>query len=316
MTAPHTLRRVVVTGASGFIGCHLVKALAARGIMVIAVDRREPPTTSVIPGDSVIRITADLRDCALQPLLIEADAVFHLAGQPGVRTSWATGFPRYLDDNLLVTHRLAECAATLGTPRLVLASSSSVYGPTAGAPSHESDRPSPISPYAISKLAAELLCAAHCGQAGNLTDIVALRYFTVYGPGQRDDMLIHRALTAVATGEPLQIFGAGRQQRDFTYVSDTVAATIAAATCPSPPKVVNVGSGRAISLMDLFATIEEVTGNSVPTIKAPIEQGDVAATLADTSLAAEALGWSARTSLAEGLAQQWASISRAPAIRR
>jgi nucleoside-diphosphate-sugar epimerase len=143
-----------------------------------------------------------------------------------------------------------------------------------------------------------------------------LRYFTVYGPGQRDDMLIHRALTAAATGEPLQIFGAGRQQRDFTYVADTVAATIAAATCPSPPRVVNLGSGHAISLLELFAAIADVTGISVPTTMAPIEQGDVAATLADTSLAAKALGWSARTGIAEGLAQQWASLSHTLAIRR
>lgn len=316
MATQRTLRRVVVTGASGFIGTHLVKALAARGVTVIAVDRRPPALEATTAGEAVLRITADLRDCALEPLLMEADTLFHLAGQPGVRTSWAGGFDHYLADNLLVTHRLAECAAKLGTPRLILASSSSVYGPTTGTPSRESDPLTPISPYAISKLAAEQLCIAHCGQAGHLTESVALRYFTVYGPGQRSDMLIHRALTAAATGEPIQIFGTGQQQRDFTYVADTVAATIAAATCPGPPKVVNVGSGRAVSLQDLFATIAQVTGHAVPTTAAPIEQGDVAATLADTTLAASSLGWTARADLAEGLAQQWASLNHALAGRR
>jgi nucleoside-diphosphate-sugar epimerase len=276
---------------------------------VIAVDRQEARTETTTALGNVLSITADLRDCALEPLLVEADTVFHLAGQPGVRTSWASGFPQYLTDNLLVTHRLAQCAAKLGTPRLILASSSSVYGPTSGTPSREDDRPNPISPYAISKLASEQLCTAHCGQAGYLTETVALRYFTVYGPGQRGDMLIHRALNAAATGEPLRIFGAGGQKRDFTYIADTVAATIAAADCMAPPSVVNVGSGLTTSLTDLFVTIAEVTGRSVPAETAPIERGDVTATLADTTRAADTLGWRARFPLAEGLAQQWASLN-------
>ena len=320
MTTARVLRRVVGTGASGFIGSHLVRTLAASGVTVIAVDRRDPPLNPhpepVSAAGPVLRINADLRDCALEPLLIEADAVFHLAGQPGVRTSWASGFGNYLADNLMVTHRLAECAVKLGTPRLILASSSSVYGPTSGTPSQEGDPLHPISPYAISKLAAEQLCYAHCGQGGNLTEPVVLRYFTVYGPGQRSDMLIQRALTAVATGEPLRIFGTGRQQRDFTYVADTVAATIAAATCPAPPRVLNVGSGRAVSLIELFDKIADVTGREVPTVGAPVEQGDVTATLADTTLAAEALGWSAQSGIAEGRARQGAACTKQPASQR
>ena len=308
MTDQRTLQRVVVTGAAGFIGTHLVEALASCGVTVIAVDRRvawpQRPAT-----DNVLQITADLRDCAIEPLLINADTIFHLAGQPGVRTSWSSEFPRYLADNLLVTHRLAECAVKLGTPRLILASSSSIYGPGGGTPSRESDTPNPISPYAISKLAAEQLCTAHCGQARQLTDTVTLRYFTVYGPGQRSDMLIHRALSAAATGKPLRVFGTGRQQRDFTYIADIVAATIAAATSSAPPPVMNVGSGRAVSLADLFTTIAEITGRSVPAVTAPVELGDVAATLADTTLAADVLGWRARATLSEGLARQWASLS-------
>jgi len=311
MTIPRHLRRVVVTGAAGFIGSRLTQKLTELGATVIAVDRREPDTTAE-EADALTRaihITADLRDCALEPLLIEADTVFHLAGQPGVRTSWAAGFHDYLADNLLVTHRLAECAAKLGVPRLVLASSSSVYGPTTGAPSRETDAVHPISPYAISKLGAELLCTAHCGQAGNLTDTVVLRYFTVYGPGQRSDMLIHRALNAALTGEPVQIYGNGQQRRDFTFVDDTVAATIAAATCPTPPAIVNVGSGNAITLAELFATINEVTGHPVPTNTAPFEQGDVTATLSDPTLARQSLGWQANATLAFGIAQQWKSLN-------
>ena len=308
MTEPRTLRRVLVTGAAGFIGAHLAARLAECGATVIAVDRRafgDMPKRSADQAAGVVRITADLRDCALEPLLLEADTVFHLAAQPGVRTSWASGFADYLADNLFVTHRLTEASARLGVSRFVLASSSSVYGPTAGQPSREADQTSPISPYAISKLAAELLCAAHCGQAGRLTETVALRYFTVYGPGQRRDMLIHRALNAALSREPVRIYGSGGQQRDFTFIDDAVSATVAAATCFDPPQVVNVGSGYSVKLDELFATIAEVTGTTVPTTTAPIEPGDVQVTLADTTLARHYLGWQPATTLSDGIAAQW-----------
>lgn len=312
MTKLRTLRRVVVTGATGFIGTHLTRALTDLGATVIAVDRRPPatdPTTPARPSDGVLHITADLRDCALEPLLLDADTLIHLAGQPGVRTSWAHGFTDHLADNLLVTHRLAESAAALGVSRLVLASSSSIYGPTNGTPSKETDPPRPISPYAISKLAAEQLWRAHTRQTCRGMHAVALRYFTVYGPGQRPDMLIHRALTAVRTGEPIKLFGSGHQQRDFTYVHDAVQATIATARCPQPPTVINIGSGHTISLTDLFATIAETTGHRVPTIPAPAEHGDVTATLADTTLAHETLGWRPGTPLARGITEQWVSLT-------
>jgi UDP-glucuronate 4-epimerase len=312
MTMTRALERVVVTGATGFIGSHLTRALAEHGTTVIAIDRREPAAENPVRAQEItgaLRITADLRNCALEPLLAEADTVFHLAGQPGVRTSWGNGFPDYLADNLLVTHRLAECTTKLGIPRLILASSSSVYGPTTGTPSRETDATHPISPYAISKLAAEALCAAHCGQSGHLTEAIALRYFTVYGPGQREDMLIHRALTAALTGEPVLIYGHGHQQRDFTYVHDTIAATIAAATCPRPPPIVNIGSGHAVTLTELFDTITQVTGHHVPTRAAPVEQGDVTATLADPTLAHHTLGWHPKATLASGIAEQWTNLT-------
>ncbi|WP_329426143.1 NAD-dependent epimerase/dehydratase family protein [Streptomyces sp. NBC_01268] len=166
-------RRAVVTGAAGFIGSHLARALVQAGAIVIGVDRRDPatdPTAAAnlaalqgIPG--YMHVTADLLSCAIEPLLVEANAVFHLAGIPGVRPSWGPKFSDYVASNILATHRVMDAVARMGVPRLVVASSSSVYGATDGGASVETDRPQPASPYAVTKLAEEQLCLAHSTQA-------------------------------------------------------------------------------------------------------------------------------------------------------
>ncbi|MER7539366.1 NAD-dependent epimerase/dehydratase family protein [Streptomyces sp. NPDC097704] len=302
-------RRAVVTGAAGFIGSHLAHALVQAGAIVIGVDRRDPatdPTAAAnlaalqgIPG--YMHVTADLVSCAIEPLLVDANAVFHLAGIPGVRPSWGPKFSDYVASNVLGTHRVMDAVARMGVPRLVVASSSSVYGATDGGASVETDRPQPASPYAVTKLAEEQLCLAHSTQAHCPTSVVALRYFTVYGPRQRPDMFTHRVLTAALTGQPLRLYGDGHQRRDFTYVDDAVSATIAAATVPTAQGVINVGGGSGASLLEVINIARSLTGHEVQVHQEHPRNGDVLTTRANRGRAQEVLGWQPQVDLHNGM---------------
>ncbi|WP_424533803.1 NAD-dependent epimerase/dehydratase family protein [Sphaerisporangium viridialbum] len=304
--------RAVVTGAAGFIGSHLALALLQRGVTVIGVDRRDAEADQAAcanlavlqhqPG--FISITADMLTCAVEPLLLDADAVFHLAGIPGVRPSWGPQFGDYVASNILATQRIMTAATRLRVPRLVVASSSSIYGATDGTPSKESDHPRPASPYAVTKLAEEQLCLAHAARPDCATTVVALRYFTVFGPRQREDMFIHRVLAAATDGRAVRVFGDGRQRRDFTYVADAVAATIAAGTAPMGSSVINVGAGISASLNDVIDIARQITGEPVAVTAATTRNGDVPATRADATTARRVLGWRASVDLAAGMAAQ------------
>jgi nucleoside-diphosphate-sugar epimerase len=304
--------KVVVTGAAGFIGSHLSESLLASGHEVVGVDA----FTDYYPREAKERnlegprshrgfrlVEGRLQDIDLRPVLDGARQIFHLAAQAGVRASWGREFAHYTDHNVLATQRLLEAARQSGAPRIVYASSSSVYGDAPGLPLREDARCEPVSPYGVSKLAAEHLAVLYERNFG--LPVVSLRFFTVYGPRQRPDMAFHRFLKAARDGEPIHIFGDGAQTRDFTYVADIVAATRAAADSGRPGSVYNVGGGERIALNDVLQRIEEVTGRRLTAIRDEVQKGDMRDTFADTTAAGRDLGFRSTVSLTQGLEREW-----------
>ncbi|MGH3931605.1 MAG: NAD-dependent epimerase/dehydratase family protein, partial [Pseudonocardiaceae bacterium] len=299
------------TGAAGFIGSHLVDELLARGHEVIALDRRNLYDDQVAAANLVGAVESEwfrphvveLATADLDGLLAGADTVFHLAAVPGVRGSWGPRFGDYVASNVMVTQRVLTACEDAGVRRLVFASSSSVYG-SASRPSREGDPTGPISPYGVTKLAAENLCLAHAGRPDSRLTVAALRYFTVYGPRQRPGMAINQVLLGALTGAGMPLYGDGRQRREFTYVDDIVTATLAAATAGVTAVVINVGGGASVPMLDVLELAREVTGRPVPIIDADPQAGDMTATEADLTLAHRMLGYRPSVGLREGMARQ------------
>ena len=302
------MSRYLVTGAAGFIGSHLVEQLEADGHEVVGLDcftdYYDPALKEAnLGGRPVVR--ADLAEAPLEPLLDGIDGVFHLAGQPGVR-SFGEAFPTYLRRNVLASERLFEAAARAGV-RVVFASSSSVYGEAEGYPTPEDALPRPLSPYGITKLSCEHLARAIAVAFG--LEVVALRYFTVYGPRQRPDMAFTRILTALAQGSQFELYGDGSVSRSFTYVGDAVAATALAMERGQAGAVYNVGGGEEATMRQAIALCEQVAGRTLDLQLRPSAKGDAPRTAADTSRICAALGWEARTGLQAGLEAQWSWVS-------
>jgi nucleoside-diphosphate-sugar epimerase len=301
--------RSLVTGAAGFIGSHLTEALRARGDDVVPVDSftdyYDPVRKRENARDLEV-IDFDLETDDLELLVGSVDRIFHLAGQPGVRASFGTGFELYVRRNVLATSRIFEAAAREGL-RIVYASSSSVYGDAEAYPTPEDARPKPISPYGITKLSCEHLAYA-CARAAAL-DAVGLRYFTVYGPRQRPDMAFTRMLEALAAGEPFHLYGDGSASRSFTYVDDAVAGTIAAMERGHEGAIYNIGGGEEASMTAVFELLRDITGRKLLLERDRAAAGDVRRTSADCTRARKDLGWAASTSLADGLAAHWRWVS-------
>jgi nucleoside-diphosphate-sugar epimerase len=296
--------RYVVTGAAGFIGSHLVEALRAAGHDAVAIDAFTDYYDPARKEENAAGLDVSRFDLAEDELDFgDADGVFHLAGQPGVR-SFGPVFADYVRHNVLATQRVLEAA---GGARVLLASSSSVYGEAETYPTPEDTPPRPLSPYGITKLAAEHLARAYATSFGR--DTVVLRYFTVYGPRQRPDMALERIVEALAAGTPFELYGDGSQSRSFTYVADAVAATIAAMERAPTGATYNVGGGEEATMREAIATLERIAGRRLDVRSGPPAAGDVRRTSADVSRIRADLDWAPRVRLEDGLSEQWSWAS-------
>jgi UDP-glucose 4-epimerase len=302
----------VVTGVAGFVGSHLAEKLLDRGHEVVGVDNfldnysqacKQANLADLGGKPNFTFVAGDLLRLDLENLLREADFLFHLAGQPGVRASWGQEFTRYTDNNVTATQMLLEAARNAALKKLIYASTSSVYGDTADLPMREEGLTRPVSPYGVSKLAAEHLCYLYSKAYGLPT--VALRFFTVYGPRQRPDMFFHIFMRGLVRGEEIPLFDDGEQTRDFTFVSDIVDGVLAAADYPERGEVFNLGGGSQTSLLDAIALAERITGRKARLVRLDRQKGDVRHTSASLAAARAKLGYEPRISLAEGLQRQW-----------
>ncbi len=304
--------RALVTGAAGFIGSTLAATLLDRGADVVGIDCftdyyprpiKEANLSPIRSRQGFRFVEAALQDADLPSLLEGRTHVFHLAAQAGVRKSWGRDFQTYTTNNVEATQRLLE--ACIGRPleRVVYASSSSVYGDLVAIPMREDALPQPVSPYGVTKLAAEQLCYLYFANYGVPT--VSLRYFTVYGPRQRPDMGFHRFLRAALEGSPISLYGDGEQTRDFTFVGDAVAATIAAAERGVPGRVYNIGGGSRVSINEVLAIVERVSGRRLDIRRETAQKGDMRDTYADTTAARRDLAFSPKTPLADGIAAEY-----------
>jgi UDP-glucuronate 4-epimerase len=309
------LTRALVTGAAGFIGSHLSTRLIDDGIEVRGVDcfsahyERPLKELNVAPLLNEKRfqlIEADMALSKVPELIDEVDVVFHLAARPGVRDSWSD-FADYVHANVLATRALFDACAQAGV-RVVFASSSSVYGDAAQLPVKEEIDLRPVSPYGATKAMTELLAGAYASAFG--LDAVGLRYFTVYGPRQRPDMGLARFIEAAVAGDPLRVFGDGRQLRDMTYVGDAVAATVAAAGRGRAGAVYNVASCTPRSLLEILGELEGVLDLELVLEHEARKAGDVRDTWGAIEHAREDLGYEPATPLRAGLRRQVAEAHR------
>jgi UDP-glucuronate 4-epimerase len=304
--------RYLVTGCAGFIGSHLCDSLLEDGHSVVGVDAFTPTYPRSLKernlrdalSNSRFRLAeldVAIADGALVEAVADAELVFHLAAQPGVRTSWGASFEHYVHRNLLATQRVFEAAVEVGL-RVVLASSSSVYGDVETGATHESAALRPISPYGVTKLGCEHLARAYAKSFD--LDVVTLRYFTVFGPRQRPDMAFTRIAAAVVDGTPFEVFGSGEQSRDFTYVADAVAATVLAGEHAPSDSIYNVGGGEEATVNRVLELVEEIAGRPVEILRTQRMRGDVRRTSADTSALRAECSWVPSVSLREGLRAQ------------
>jgi UDP-glucose 4-epimerase len=305
------MKRVFVSGAAGFIGSQLVEECLRRGWQVVAVDSLTEYYDPRIKAANIREAAQDpactyieqpLAELDLVDLLGDVDIVFHLAAQAGVRASWGQSFEIYTEQNITALQKMLEAAKENDLERFVFASSSSVYGDAERLPTVEDTILRPVSPYGATKAFGEHL--ANVYWRNYRVPMVSLRYFTVYGPRQRPDMAFNRAIEAALDGRPFQLFGDGGQTRDFTFVADTVAGTIAAGTDGKPGSVYNLGGGSRVSMSEVLSTIGEIVGQPLRLERHETQRGDARDTAADISRARNDLGFSPSRTLSEGLTEQ------------
>ena len=308
--------RSMITGVAGFIGSHLAEKLLELGHEVVGVDKfldnyardfKNLNLARFVNHPSFTFINDDLVNIDLRQLLSQTDYIFHLAAQPGVRSSWGMEFSHYSHNNILATQNLLEACKQVKVRKFVYASSSSVYGDTDDLPMRESGGTRPVSPYGVSKLAAEHLCYLYWKAFGIPT--VSLRFFTVYGPRQRPDMFFHILMHHLLLDEEIPLYDDGEQSRDFTYCSDIVNGLTAAAFYSGSGDVFNLGGGGEITLLKAIEMVEKISGRKVKLKRFDRQRGDVRRTRASLDLARKKLRYKPSILLEEGLMRQWEWIS-------
>lgn len=305
--------RALVTGCAGFIGSHLTESLLRDGIAVLGVDcfnanygraQKLDNLRHASNWDSFEFVPLDLSQGDLADLIDDVDVVFHLAAEPGVRSSWGPHFTRYVKNNVLATQQLLAALEQVPGRRLVYASSSSIYGQAESLPTREDAIAAPRSPYGLTKLSGEHLCNVYHANHG--LEVASMRYFTVFGPRQRPDMAFNIFCRAALTGEEINVYGDGHQTRDFTYVSDVVAATRAASTAAiESGTAYNVGGGLRGSLREILDAIETLSGRPLKLRFGDEQPGDVRDTGAETSKARAHLAFAPSTSLQDGISAEF-----------
>jgi UDP-glucose 4-epimerase len=302
----------IITGVAGFVGSHLAERLLSLGHEVLGIDIfldnypasfKRSNLAGFLRHERFTLVEADILRLDLIQTLHGADYLFHLAGQPGVRASWGKDFSRYTENNIMATQMLLEAAKATPLKKFVYASTSSVYGDTLDLPMREDGLTRPVSPYGVSKLAAEHLCYLY--HKAFAVPTVALRFFTVYGPHQRPDMFFHIFMRGLLRGEEIPLYDDGEQTRDFTFVSDIVDGVVSAAQYPGLGEVFNLGGGSETSLVNAISLAERIAGRTARLKKLERQKGDVRHTSASLAAARSKLGYAPRVDLEEGLERQW-----------
>jgi nucleoside-diphosphate-sugar epimerase len=304
--------KVIVTGAAGFIGSHLCEKLVALGNDVTGVDSfldyyprriKESNLEKLQSDQRFTFIESNILELNWRDLLSHADIIFHLAAQAGVRASWSKNFVVYTKNNIEATQLLLEESKNCKLKKFVYASTSSVYGDTKEIPMKENSLLKPVSPYGVTKLAAEDLCYLYWKNFG--IPCVSLRYFTVYGPRQRPDMAFYRFILATLEGRTITVFEDGNQTRDFTYIDDIVHGTILASEKGIDGRVYNLGGGSRISVNEVLRILGEIMNTKIDPRYAEKQKGDMRHTFASTDQAKNDLGYQPQVSLKEGLAAEY-----------
>ena len=302
---------IAITGAAGFIGSHLAESLLGDGHEVLGIDSfsdyysrsaKEHNLATALKHDRYRFIELDLAVDDLRDVFKDVEVVYHLAGRPGVRAAM-TQFDQYVSDNLIATHRVLEAVKGVPLKSFVYAGSSSVYGDAETFPTVETALPAPLSPYGMTKLGGEHMAYIYWRNFG--VPAVCVRYFSVYGPRMRPDLMLHRAMRAIVEGTVFEIYGDGEQTRELTYVSDAVAGTILAAQRGINCKVYNLGGGTSVTVNNVLTLLEEISGLELKRRHVAVQPGDHRRAGASIARARTELGWEPHVTLRQGLEMQW-----------